>query len=522
MSVHTVRADPDPFTTLRSYGLGDLIREHRRSRPNMIASVDGTERFTYKELDCRVNRLADALRQRHIGSGQRILWIGQNSAKLMELLLACAKIGAQICPANWRITPAEFRKVVSSFDPRMVVWQDLEIGAVYHLNKDEWQSQDRIWIQHDGKGPDSYDALLASGRDFDTEEQIDPELPLLAVFTAAFDGNAKAAQLSHTAILLQSMLSARGQAIEETSIYLMSGPMFHVGVLMGGFATLVAGGRCVYVRRVEPLELLDLVEHERITHAYLPGPTVEKMMAADAQGKRDLSSLFPTRELKHWTPPLAVPEHAPMRHHIGQYGQTELMGSVVLSWLGGSGAGRPAPFLQIRILNDAGQEVPPGEPGEIAARGPLLMCGYFNAPAENLARTHTQGWYRTRDLGRRNPDGSITFIGPKTTMIKSGLENIYPIEVEACIRQHPAVEDVCVIGVPDPKWQQSVKAVVVLRSGAQASAQDIIEHCRANIASYKKPKLVEFTPSLPRLPAGPLDRAEVDARWGGGGYPKAG
>jgi acyl-CoA synthetase (AMP-forming)/AMP-acid ligase II len=511
----------DPFPSLRRFGLGDLIREHRRSRPNMFASVDGAERLTYKELDSRVNRVADALRRYQIGAGDRIVWIGQNSAKIIELLLACAKIGAMICPANWRITPTEFRAVVDNFDPRMIVWQDLEVGDVYHLNKDEWQTQGRIWIQHDGQGEESYDALVASGQDVDLENAVDPELPLLAIFTAAFDGHAKAAQLSHTAILLQSMISARGQAIDETSSYLMSGPMFHLGVLMGGFATLVAGGRCVYIRRVEALELLDLVEHERITHAYLAGPTVEKMMAADAAGKRDLSSLFPTRELKHWTPPLAVPEHAPMRHHIGQYGQTELMGSVVLSWLGGSGAGRPSPFIQIRILDEAGQEVPNGETGEIAARGPLLMCGYFNAHEENLARTNTKGWYRTRDLGRRNPDGSIAFLGPKSTMIKSGLENIYPAEVEACIRRHPDVAEVCVIGVPDPKWAQNVKAVIVLREGASTTAERIIEHCRMNIASYKKPKIIEFCTLLPRLPSGAIDRSGVDAQWGGGGYPKA-
>jgi acyl-CoA synthetase (AMP-forming)/AMP-acid ligase II len=324
----------DPYAPLRRFTLGDLLREHRRSRPHMIASVDGAERHTYRELDSRVNRMADALRRRGIGPGDRIMWIGQNSAKVMETLLACAKIGAMICAANWRISPDEFRQINRNFDPRMVIWQDLEVGDIYRLNREEWQTHDRIWIQHDGVGADSYDELLASGADVDPEDDIDSELPLLVIYTAAFDGFPKAAQLSHTAILLQSMLSARGQAIDETSSYLMSGPMFHIGVLMGGFATLVSGGRCVYIRRVEPLELLDLVEHERITHAYLPGPAVEKMMAADIAGKRDLSSLFPTRELKHWTPPLAIPEHAPMRHHIGQYGQTELMGSVVLSWLG--------------------------------------------------------------------------------------------------------------------------------------------------------------------------------------------
>ncbi len=511
----------DPFAPLRRYTLGDLLREHRRSRPNMIASVDGAERLTYRDLDCRVNRVADALRSRGLGAGDRIMWMGQNSARIMELLLACAKIGAVICPANWRVTPGEFLLLVRDFDPKIVFWQNLDVGHVYHVNSDEWLSHKRHWIQHDGQGEFSYAEFLASGRDVDEEAIVDPDFPLLAIYTAGFDGQAKAALLSHTAILLQSMISARGQAIDETSTYLMSGPMFHIGVLMGGFASLVHGGRCVYVRRVDALELLDLVEAERVTHAYLPGQTVEKMLQADAAGRRDLSTLFPARELKHWAPPLAIPEHAPMRHHIGQYGQTELMGSVVLSWLGGTGAGRPAVFVQVRLLDDNGREVPDGEVGEIAARGPLLMCGYFGAAEENAARTVTPGWYRTRDLGRRNPDGSISFVGPKARLIKTGLENIYPAEVEACIRQHPGVADVCVLGVPDPHWVQNVKAIVVMRVDATITAEDVVEHCRLHIASYKKPKIVTFCDALPRLPNGVLDRDQADAMWGGGGYPSA-
>ncbi|WP_083274856.1 AMP-binding protein [Novosphingobium resinovorum] len=511
----------DQFPAIRQFNFADTLREHSRSRPNMIASVDGPERLTYRQLDCRVNKVADGLRKRGVGPGDRIMWVGQNSARVMELLLACAKIGAQLCPANWRVSPPEFADLVHRFDPKIVFWQDIEVGDIYHVNKETWKTHDRQWVQHDGTGADCYEALIESGEDHDPETFVDADTPLLAIYTAAFDGAAKAAQLSHNAILLQALLSARGQAIDETSSYLMSGPMFHVGVLMGGFAAFVAGGRCVYVRRVDAAELLDLVEREHVSHAYLPGPVVDQMMKLDAAGKRDLSSLFPSRDLKDWAPPLAIPEHAPMRHHMGQYGQTELMGSVVLAWLGGSGAGRPGPFLQIRLLDEAGREVPDGETGEIAARGPLVMNGYYGADAVNQARS-ADGWYRTNDLGRRNPDGSLSFVGPKATMIKSGLENIYPAEVEACIRALPEVSDVCVIGVPDERWAQSVKAVVVLNDTAALDEHAVIEHCRHAIASYKKPKIVAFAPALPRLPNGFVDRAAVDAGWGGGGYPKVG
>jgi len=161
--------------------------------------------------------------------------------------------------------------------------------------------------------------------------------------------------------------------------------------------------------------------------------------------------------------------------------------------------------------------VAPGETGEIVARGPAVMTGYFNRPGLNEER-QAAGWHHTNDLGRREADGSITFIGPKTRIVKSAAENIYPAEVEACINSHPAVKESAIIGVPDPKWTQSVKAVVVLEDGEKASADDIIEHCRANIASYKKPKSVEFADALPRN-GWAIDYDALDETFGGGGYP---
>jgi long-chain acyl-CoA synthetase len=176
---------------------------------------------------------------------------------------------------------------------------------------------------------------------------------------------------------------------------------------------------------------------------------------------------------------------------------------------------------QVKLLDDAGNEVAPGAVGEISVRGPMVMNGYYNRPEENARRTR-DGWHRTNDLGRRLTDGSLVFVGPKTTMIKTGIENVYPTEVETCIGQLEQVAEVCVIGVPDPVWDQNVKAVVVLRPGAELTAEAVIEQCRANIASYKKPKIVTFVDSLPKNGSGQIDRDAVDATHGGGGYPKIG
>jgi len=206
----------------------------------------------------------------------------------------------------------------------------------------------------------------------------------------------------------------------------------------------------------------------------------------------------------------------------GGFGQTEVNGLCTWRSIGGIGAGshgRPFPFVQLAILDEDGHELPPGSVGEIGVRGPTVMVGYHDRPEEN-ARRRRGSWHHTHDLGRREADGSLTFVGPKTTMIKSGVENIYPAEVETAIRAHPAVADVCVIGVPDPQWDQSVKAVVVLRDGASATEDEIIAHTRSLIASYKKPRTVVFVASLPRDASGfAVDRGAVDEAHGGGGYP---
>ena len=177
-------------------------------------------------------------------------------------------------------------------------------------------------------------------------------------------------------------------------------------------------------------------------------------------------------------------------------------------------------MVQVRIVDPDGNEVPLGEAGEITARGPTVMNGYHNRPELNAERL-AGGWHHTNDLGKRELDGSVTFVGPKGRLIKSAAENIYPAEVEGCLQRHPAVKEAAVIGIPDKKWDQSVKAIIVLKDGETATADELIEHCRANIASYKKPRTVEFIDEMPR-DGWFVDYDALDERFGGGGYPGKG
>ena len=510
--------------TLHALTLGDVLREHARSRPAALAVIDGHTRHTFSELDIRVNRLAHALSDAGVQPGDRVLWLGQNSFRLLELLLAAAKLGAMCCPANWRQTADELAFVLDDLDPRVVVWQEGEIGDAVRGGRAQCGAKAR-WVRHDSdpSDPDGYEQLLASGHDDDTDVDVDvdvdPSSSLLLIYTAAFGGRPNAAMLSHTACIGQGLVYGHFTGTGSDDIYLNSGPLFHLGTWMHALATLVFGGTNVFVPRVDGETLCRVIAAERCTGAFLVGPIFEMMLDADPDGHHDLSSLRTPGAGAKWDARTSR-DTSPWASAPGGYGQTETVGMMTFSCLalGALGPhGRTSPLLQVRVVDEDGDDVPVGEPGEIVARGPNVMNGYWNRPEENALRSRG-GWHHTNDLGRREPDGTITFVGPKARMIKSAAENIYPIEIEQCLASHDAVAECAVIGVPDERWVQSVKAIVVLAADATATSDQLIAHCRDRIASYKKPRTIEFVDALPRQ-GWAIDYDALDKRFGGGNYP---
>ena len=498
---------------LHSLTLGDVLREHRRSHPTGTALVCGDERFTYRQFDDRVNQLAHALESEGVGPGDRILWLGQNCHRVLELLLAAAKLGAVFCPANWRQSTDEFAFVLEDSDPKVVVWQEEEVGGPVMEARQQTASQTR-WIQHDSG---EYEAFIDGAPTTDDERQVDPSAPVLQMYTAAFTGRPNGALLSHTALVVQDLVMALVQQIDATYVYLNAGPLFHVATFMTTLATFHMGGTNVFTRRVEAEELCRLVDAERCTGAFIIGPTINQILELNKDGKYDIKSLRTFGGVPEWNEMITV-DQSPWGRHPAGYGQTEVMGMLTFNAIGGPGTGshgRPSPMVQVRIVDPDGNEVAPGETGEIVARGPAVMAGYLNRDDVNAERQRG-GWHHTNDLGKREDDGSITFIGPKTRIIKSAAENIYPTEVEQCIARHPAVAEAAIIGVPDKQWTQSVKAIVVLKEGETATADDLIEHCRSQIASYKKPRSVEFVDTFPRDEAGKIRKRDLrEPHWSG-------
>jgi acyl-CoA synthetase (AMP-forming)/AMP-acid ligase II len=318
------------------------------------------------------------------------------------------------------------------------------------------------------------------------------------------------------------------QRIDADYRYLNSGPLFHVATFMTTLATLLMAGTNLFTPRVDAEEVCRLVQDEGCTGAFLMGPTIDQILelnAADDAGAHpyDLSSLRTFRGKPEWNDMITV-DDSPWATKPAGFGQTEVMGMLSYNAVGGDcvgSAGRASPVVRVRIVDPDGNEVPTGETGEIVAAGPQVMSGYRNRP-EETARRQAGGWHHTNDLGRREADGSLSFVGPKGRLIKSAAENIYPAEVEGALNAHDAVREAAVIGIPDSTWGQSVCAVVVLHEGKDATEDELIASVRDRIASYKKPRSVVFRAEpLPRL-GWPIDYDALDAEYGGGGYPGSG
>ncbi|MCA2227255.1 AMP-binding protein [Nonomuraea aurantiaca] len=495
---------------IHSLSLSDVLAEHARSRPQVTAVVDGEVRLTYPELDERVGRLADALAGAGVTAGERVLWLGQNAHAVLELLLACSRLGAIFCPANWRQSADELRFVVEDLTPRVVVREPSD--STMALSEGT-----ALWVE---AGP-GYERLVESGtaRDFPPVEDTEP---VLALYTAAFDGRPNAALLSSAALLAHGASLLVVRQMEPGFTFLNNGPLFHVGTMMFCLATLQIGGTNVFTPAFDAEEVCRLIDAERVTQAFLFGQMIDAVTKANTGGKYDLSSLRFVSHSAEWDAMITVDDSPWCRSKMGGYGQTEVGGMLTFLGLapGAAGfAGRPSPLVQVRILAPDGAELPAGEVGEICARGKTLFSGYFARPDLNAAKS-AYGWHHTGDLGRREPDGTITFIGPRLRMIKSGAENVYPAEVERALKAHPAVADAAVIGVPDATWHQAVKAVVALKEGAAATADDLIEHVKSALASYKKPREVAFVDAIPKRGFTP-DYDALDAAHGGGNYPGA-
>ncbi|MFV0278461.1 MAG: AMP-binding protein [Parahaliea sp.] len=499
-------------------GFYRLLEQLRFSYPLQDAVVHGDARMDFDTLWQRVNRVASALAARGIGEGDRLIWLGKNSPGMLEVFLACSRLGAVLCVANWRQTAAEIAFVLDDFSPAVVFWQSQEFEATISEAKATLSHSPAHWVQIDG-GDDSYEALVASGSAEGTQDCAEPdtERALLVLYTAAFGGKPNGAQLSEPGLYLQSLVHVNVFEASSDTRTLVSGPTFHIAAWLDILPTFIAGGALHLARHTaDAADLLRLIHEERLTNGTLQPVTATQIAELNRERKLDIRCFRSALNLPDWS------EMVSPGPGISGCGQTEVVGPVIVGAFAGEGStpfcGRAAPMVQARVIDEQGKVVAPGEVGELVIRGPVAGLGYWNRPELNAERTSAGGWWHTRDLARRDHDGTISFVGPKAQMLKTGGENVYASEVENALRSHPAVAQAAIIGTPDKKWGQLVTAVIVKAKDVQVSEEELQEHVRSLIARYKTPRAFHFTDALPMGPAG-VDYKALDKQFGGGGYP---
>ena len=501
-----------------------------------IGIVDGDNRFTYKDYDQRINRFANALTDLGVGKGDVVSFITYNSHQLLEAYFAIPQIRGILNPINIRLNHHEIEYILNHAETKVLCFH-LDFLPLVESMRSQLPAVEYFIILEAEANPNwtiEYENLLASASpDAEVDlDSIDEDGVIELFYTSGTTGNPKAVQVTNRSLYIHTLTAIPGFRVSDHDTLLHVVPLFHVnGWGSPQFLTAV-GGKHVMLRKVDFGEMLRLIEQERVTKL-LGVPTIfNDMLQHPDLKKYDLSSL--EEVIIGGAPsPLslieALEEQIGCRAYVG-YGLTETTPFITIA--------RPKPHLEldetirlatqvktglplvgvrIRVIDEHGNEVPADEKsiGEIVVRGNQVMKGYLKDPGGTEA-VIVDGWFHTGDMAVVDVEGYITIVDRKKDIIISGGENIASVEIEKVIQDHPAVFEVVVIGVPDEKWGEVPKALVVLKPGLAATEAEIIDHVRGHLARYKAPKTVEFRNEFPKGGTGKILKQEIKKEYWAG------
>jgi acyl-CoA synthetase (AMP-forming)/AMP-acid ligase II len=503
--------------------LGELLREHAAAHPDRDALIVGNERITYAETNRRANRVANGLLAAGLKPGARIALLDKNDANYFELQFGCAKAGMVLVPINWRLAAPEIAFIVKDAESAMLLYGP-EFAPVVDAIKAELGNIPLVPLGVAGR--DGYAAWRDRQSGTEPQTHATPDDTVLQLYTSGTTGRAKGVQLCARGLLV-SMPGLRELGVgRDDDVYLLPMPFFHIGGSAMAIIAIATGCPAVVIRDLDPKVLLEAIATHRATSMFLVPAVILFMLNVPSIGEIDLSSL---RLILYGGSPIPVAllkrALSVFKCGFGQvYGMTEAHGTI--TYLGPEdhdpdnagrlkSCGRAIPDVEMRVVDADDNEVPDGTVGEIVCRAVKVMSGYWKRPEEN-ARAIRDGWFHSGDAGYRDADGYYYIHDRVKDMIVSGGENIYPAEVENALYGHPAIQDVAVIGVPDDRWGETVKACVVLKPGATATADDLIAFARTKIGGFKLPRSVDFMAELPRNATGKfLKRALREPYWQG-------
>jgi long-chain acyl-CoA synthetase len=475
------------------------------------AVVCKDSRRTYAELGSRCRRLAGALGELGLVPGDRVGVIGLNSDRYLELYLGVPAAGFVLVPVNSRLAPAEMQAILADAGVS-VLFADADYPGAADVK--------RVLTM-----PGDYEDLIATAGEVPLGDGV-AENDLAALFyTSGTTGAAKGAMHTHRTLVASALHFMATWPFDRQTRWLVASPMFHTGGIIGTLATVWAGGAHIIMPRFDPDLAVDLIEREAVTHTLLVPTMLAAAASAQLARPRDVSSLC---YLSHGASPISAEtlrrtrQAFPGAELLHVYGTTEATPittllpheELIIETPLVRSCGQPATGVELRVVDAEGQDVPPHTVGEILVRSASVMAGYWRKP-EATAEVMRGDWYLTGDLGYLDQESYLYLVDRAKDMIVSGGENIYSTEVEDALASHPAVEEVAVFGVPDPRWGESVYAVVVARQ--PVTADELVDHCRQRIAGFKVPRHVELLPEpLPKSAAGKILKRELrEPHWAG-------
>ncbi len=501
---------------MRSFTICDMYERNAKIYRDQTALVSGDLRMTFGELLIQTRKLAAGMAARGVTKGDRIAILAHNHPDFFLIFGAAAALGAITVPVNWRLSDEEIAYILTDAGASVLIADKnhrdrIREGAAKFPKME-------IWEMNETESPAPGTPAL---RDIMNSALLPPvslsaDDPFCLIYTAAVDGKPRGAVLSHSNLVCANLQTAATMGITNRDAYLNMLPIFHITGLNLAFAVMHMGGKNAVIPKFDEKQCLEQTQAEKITLWGSFPPMLSRLTAKIISGNYDISCL------RHVLGIDGPDNIRPFEEKTGSvfwilYGQTETSGLVTFSpALEKPGtAGKPGLLTKVRLVDENEKEVPAGGTGEITVQGPLVFQGFWN---QEKATQHTfrNGWHHTGDLGQMDEDGYLIFKGrkPEKELIKPGGENVYPAEVESVILEHPAVKAVSVIGVPDPKFGEGIKAVCVLEPGTSLNLKELGEFVAARIARYKKPQYAQFVQELPRKPDGSVDREKVKELYG--------
>ena len=502
--------------------IGDIIRREAKIRGSKLAIVDGDKEYSYREVNRRANRLANALLEMGVVPGDKIAFMGNNSHHFVEFYFAVAKTGAIAVPINARFSNEEASYVLGNSDAGLLIYAEEMTETVWKVRKIA-PGVKRYISTGDAAGEAfSYEELIAHASDTEPRCTVSPDDTAMIMFTSGATGFPRGVISTYRNIMANTNTMCLELDLVPEDISLLAMPLFHLGGLWPMLSMVYRGGTTVLMPRFDPEPMFDVVQKRKITFINLVPTVLGRIISRPDISAHKLESVrlimyagapIPREQLKtamkllgphRFTTGLGATEangallHFRSSEHTLEGPMADKLGSV----------GKDAMGVEISIVDAEGREVPDMQVGEIIGRGDNIARSYWKLPVES-SETFRDGWLYTGDMGYRDRDGYIFIVDRKKDIIISGGENVSSREVEEVLYRHSAVYEAAVVGVPDKEWGESVKAVIALKSGfsGKVDETELMEFCAVRLAGYKKPRSIDFLPELPKNAANKIDKS---------------